>query len=232
MKLKVLSLALLLSVICINLDGQKSNNKKVVISGYVTDVYHNPVSGAMILIDKKNTNVVTDSKGFYKVRTKSVAQLLTVFTITSGSGEVEIGGRTSINISLTGIQGKQPSGPEAEEKVNIGYGMANRKDINSQVNKVNTSGDRYATYTNIYDLLRGTVPGLQVTGKNITIQGQDFHNGNPLIVVDGNIVSSIDDILPSQVKSVEVLKGASASIYGSRGASGVILIHLKGTSER
>lgn len=232
MKLKVLSLALLLSVFYINLDGQKSNNKKVVISGYVTDTYHNPVSGAMILIDKKNTNVVTDSKGFYKVKTKSVAQLLTVFTITSGTGEVEIGGRTSINISLNGIQGKQPSTPEAEEKVNIGYGMANRKDINSQVNKVNTSGDRYATYTNIYDLLRGTVPGLQVTGKNITIQGQDFHNSNPLLVVDGTIVASIDDILPSQVKSVEVLKGASASIYGSRGANGVILIHLKGTSER
>jgi TonB-dependent SusC/RagA subfamily outer membrane receptor len=232
MKFKIVFLVFFLSAFYVTLNGQKSNNRKVVISGYVTDAYHNPVSGAMILVDKKNTNVVTDSKGFYKVKTKSVAQLLTVFTISSGTGEVEIGGRTSINISLNGITSKEPSSPEAEEKVNIGYGMANRKDINSQVNKVNTSGDRYATYTNIYDLLRGTVPGLQVTGKNITIQGQDFHNGNPLMVVDGNIVSSIDDILPSQVKSVEVLKGASASIYGSRGSNGVILMHLKGTSER
>jgi TonB-dependent SusC/RagA subfamily outer membrane receptor len=81
-------------------------------------------------------------------------------------------------------------------------------------------------------MLKGAVPGLQVIGQNITIQGQDFHNGNPLLVVDGNVVSSVDDIQPVTVKSVEVLKGASASIYGSRGASGVILIHLKGTSER
>jgi TonB-dependent SusC/RagA subfamily outer membrane receptor len=128
----------------------------------------------------------------------------------------------------------QAAKPGIEEKVNIGYGTADRKDINSQVNKVNTQNDRYASYNNVYDMLRGAVPGVQVVGKSITIQGQSTPNSNdqPLLVVDGIIVSSIDDIQPVLVKSVEVLKGASASIYGSRGANGVILIHLKGTSER
>jgi TonB-dependent SusC/RagA subfamily outer membrane receptor len=234
MKLKVLSLALLLSVFYFNLDGQKSNNKKVVISGYVTDANHSPVPGAMILIDKKNTNILTDSKGYYKVKTKADAQLLTVFTLTSGTGEAEIGGQTSINVSLNGIRNNQPEKPLNNERVSIGYGTAERKDINSQVNKVSTMEDKYASYSNIYDMLKGAVPGLQVIGKSVTIQGTGSPNSNnqPLLVLDGIIVSTIDDVQPTQVKSVEVLKGASASIYGSRGANGVILIHLKGTSDR
>jgi TonB-dependent SusC/RagA subfamily outer membrane receptor len=230
MKLKILFLALFLSIFYMSLDGQKS--KKVTISGYVTDINMSPVSGAMILIDKKNTDVLTDNKGFYKVKVNSGAQLISAFTIASGTGEAEIGGRTDINIILNGVKKIQTATSSDEDKVNIGYGTAKRKNISSEVNKVSTMEDKYASYSNIYDMLKGAVPGLQVIGQNITIQGQDFHNGNPLLVVDGNVVSSIDDIQPVTVKSVEVLKGASASIYGSRGASGVILIHLKGTSER
>ena len=212
---------------------QKTNKKKV-LSGYVTDANRNPVPGAMILIDKKNTNVLTDSKGFYKVKLKTGSKLLTVFTLKCGSGEVEIGDRTSIDISLSCTQTDQAAKPANEEKTNIGYGSTEKRNINSQVNKVNTTDDKYASYSNVYDMLRGAVPGLQVVGKSITIQGQGSPNSNnqPLLVVDGTIVSSIDDIQPVLVKSVEVLKGASASIYGSRGANGVILIHLKGTSDR
>jgi Outer membrane receptor for ferrienterochelin and colicins len=232
MKLKTLSLALFLLMFYFSLDGQKSNNKKIFISGYVIDANRSPVSGAMILIDKKNTNILTDSKGFYKIKVKAGAQLLTVFTLTCGTGEAEIGDKTSIDVSLSGTLNNQAARPGNEEKVNIGYGTADRKDINSQVNKVNTMDDKYASYSNVYDMLRGAVPGVQVIGKNITIQGQGFNSSSPLLVVDGTIVSSIDDIQPVLVKSVEVLKGASASIYGNRGANGVILIHLKGTSER
>lgn len=232
MKLKILFLAMFLSIFYMSLDGQKSKSKKVTISGYVNDANMSPVSGVMILIDKKNTNVLSDSKGFYKVKVKSDAQLITAFTVASGTGETEIGGRTHINIVLNGVKNNPPAISPEEDRVNIGYGTAKRKNISSEVNKVNTMEDKYASYSNIYDMLKGAVPGLLVIGKNITIQGQDFHNSNPLLVVDGNIVSSIDDIQPVTVKSVEVLKGASASIYGSRGAGGVILIHLKGTSDR
>jgi TonB-dependent SusC/RagA subfamily outer membrane receptor len=232
MKFKILFLVLFLSAFYVTLDGQKSNNKKIVISGYVTDANHNPVSGAMILIDKKNTNILTNDKGLYRVKVKPDAKLITAFTLTSGSAETDISGRTSIDISLSGILKSQPDNQAKDEKINIGYGSAERKDINSQVNRVSTTEDKYASYANIYDMLKGTVPGLQVIGKSITIQGPGTPgNSEPLLVVDGNIVFSIDDIHPSQVKSVDVLKGASASIYGSRGANGVIIIHLKGHSE-
>jgi TonB-dependent SusC/RagA subfamily outer membrane receptor len=163
---------------------------------------------------------------------KSGAKLLTVFTLTTGSAETDISGRTSIDLSLGGALKSQPDNQVKVEKINIGYGTAERKDINSQVNRVNTTDDKYASYSNIYDMLKGTVPGLQVIGKSISVQGPGTPGNNePLLVVDDNIVISIDDIHPSQVKSVDVLKGASASIYGSRGANGVIIIHLKGRSE-
>lgn len=216
----------------ISANAQKQN-KKTMLTGYVTDNAGNPVQGAMILVDKKNTNILTDDKGFYRVKVKADSKVLTIFTLTSGSGEVEIAGRPSVNVRLSGTV-QNPSPVEAkDEKVSIGYGSTERKNVNSQVNKVDAS-DKYSKYSTIYDMLRGAVPGVQVIGNSVTIQGASSGNSNsePLIVVDGNIVQSVDDILPSEVKSVEVLKGASASIYGSRGQNGVLMIRLKGSADR
>lgn len=74
---------------------------------------------------------------------------------------------------------------------------------------------------------------MQVSGKSISIQGVSSFTltDEPLFVVDGMVVSSIDDVQPLMVKSIEVLKGSAASIYGSRGANGVIMITLKGASD-
>jgi TonB-dependent SusC/RagA subfamily outer membrane receptor len=90
------------------------------------------------------------------------------------------------------------------------------------------------THQNIYEMIRGEIPGVQVTGKSIMIQGPSSINlsTEPLIVVDGVPTASIDDISPQMVKSIEVLKGAAASIYGSRGANGVILINMRGAPEK
>jgi TonB-dependent SusC/RagA subfamily outer membrane receptor len=75
---------------------------------------------------------------------------------------------------------------------------------------------------------------VQVNGKSIQIQGPSSINlsSEPLFVVDGMAVTSIDDIRPQQVKSIEILKGASASIYGSRGSNGVIMITLIGAEKK
>jgi TonB-dependent SusC/RagA subfamily outer membrane receptor len=75
-------------------------------------------------------------------------------------------------------------------------------------------------------MIKGEVPGVQVNGTSITIRGTGsiMSSTEPLFIVDGIAVNQISDISPVEVKSIEVLKGASASIYGSRGANGVILI--------
>ena len=147
-----------------------------------------------------------------------------------------INGRNVINFIIegSGITEKTDGVNPGDETVNVGYGNVKNKDLTLSVGKLNGDGEKYASYSNIYEMLRGTVAGVQVNGKNITIQGLGTTNSNnqPLFVVDGIIISSIDDIQPVQVKSVEVLKGASASIYGSRGANGVLLITLKGHGDR
>jgi TonB-dependent SusC/RagA subfamily outer membrane receptor len=85
-------------------------------------------------------------------------------------------------------------------------------------------------YNNIYDYMRGKLPGVRVTNDNkIIIRGLNSLKltSDPLFVVDGAIVSNIDYINLNEIKNISVLKDASASIYGSRGTNGVILINLK-----
>jgi TonB-dependent SusC/RagA subfamily outer membrane receptor len=85
---------------------------------------------------------------------------------------------------------------------------------------------RYAQYNNIFDLFRAEFPEIQITGNTILIRGRTSITGSsePLIVVDGVITSNVEDIIPSSVRSLKVLKGQAAAIYGMRGANGVIEI--------
>jgi len=115
--------------------------------------------------------------------------------------------------------------------VSIAYSAADQKyeAVKSQNTNVSNSNDK-RTYNTIYDMIRGKVAGVSVSRDNkITIQGVSSINfvSQPLFVVDGVIVSNIDYIIPNNVKSIRVLKGAEASIYGSQGSSGVIVITTK-----
>ncbi len=228
MKLKFLFLIAFSFLLCGSLHAQNKNNKKIIVSGIVTNENRNPVAGAMILVDKKNTNKVTDSKGFYKIKVRSDANTISVFTFKGESTDVLINNRTTINITMGGSQNNSQNLRKEGERVEIGYGSVEKEDLTNQVSKLEVNRNKYSSYSDIYDALRGTVPGLQVRGKSITIQGISSNNPNsePLYVVDGMIVSSIDYITPTEIKSIEVLKGAAASIYGSRGANGVLLINL------
>ena len=106
-----------------------------------------------------------------------------------------------------------------------------KKNLTTDVGYIDAQDDSNASYTNIYDMIRGKVPGVQVTGNKITIRGVSSINSStdPLLVVDGVVVYTIDNISPRQVKSITVLKGSDAAIYGSRGAAGVIMITMMGT---
>ncbi len=76
-------------------------------------------------------------------------------------------------------------------------------------------------------MLQGSVPGVIVNNGNVRIRGAPFKSGyEPLYVVDGTPVNSIAEIPPQMVESIEVLKGPSSAIYGSRGANGAILVDL------
>lgn len=226
MKIKVFSL-LLFFIFSLMSYGQK----KTEVTGKVTDSNQKPVKGAAILVDQQNTGKQTNSKGLYKIKIDPSSKVIGVITADGRMTEQPYTGGTEINFSIpvnfTGADKVTPAATP-DEQVNIGYGTVNKKNVVSPVSKVNAEKDPYV-YKDIYEMLRGK-PGVQVSGKSVKIQGGVTSlqmSTEPLFVVDGVPVNTIDDVLPETVKTIEILKGSSAAIYGSRGANGVILITLK-----
>lgn len=121
-----------------------------------------------------------------------------------------------------------------DDSIYVGYGHVKRKNLTTSVSKVEVDELQMRGYTNIGEYLKGRVPGLMVTklgtGYKYQIRGISSINSptDPLFIVDGMEVANIDYINPNDVERVEVLKDASASIYGNRGACGVIVITTKG----
>jgi TonB-dependent SusC/RagA subfamily outer membrane receptor len=210
--------------------GQNSK-RKITINGLVVDADQNPVVDAIIMIDNKKTNKTTNQYGSYKIKVEPSAEKIGIYTDKTGEIEEPINGRTTINFTLAVTvhqQSKNQKNPNGEEEINIGYGSVKKKDLTQPINKLNGRNSKYASYTNIYEMIKGEVPGVRVNGTSINIQGASsfISSTEPLIVVDGIPTEYIDNISPQMVKSIDVLKGAAATIYGARGANGVILINL------
>ncbi len=199
--------------------GQKG--KKITITGKVVDASDKPVSGASIFIDKEKTDVVTDKDGFYKIKVRTDAGDILVFSLLSGAMEEQIGGRTEINFVLVNKAGGNTNPPVTGDKT--------ASDKGKKEGGVNVKNSPVPVYRDIYDMIKGRVPGVEVSGKSIKIRGTSSLNVStePLFVVDGVIVKDIDYIAPETVKSIEVLKGPDATSYGSRGSNGVIVITSK-----
>jgi TonB-dependent SusC/RagA subfamily outer membrane receptor len=230
MKTKIIFIILLSTFMAAQLSAQKSS-KKIQISGTVTDKNGMQVEGATILIDFINSGTTSNKKGLYKVKVNNEAKVISAASVSGSVQEIQINGQTVINFTLP-IDIKSLSekavNKDDEEEVNIGYGTVKRKDLSTAVSKIDGSGDKYAGYSTIYEMLRNQ-PGVVVNGKSVIIRGINSINSStePLYVVDGNAVQTIENIQPREVKSIEILKGASAAIYGTRGANGVIMITLK-----
>ena len=116
---------------------------------------------------------------------------------------------------------------KGDRMVNTGYESLPAESLTTSVSVV--EGDDIVPYKDIYEMIKGKCVGVMVTGHSITIRGKGSINcpTEPLFVVDGVAVEDVSFINPREVKSISVLKDASASIYGVRGANGVILINLK-----
>ena len=114
-----------------------------------------------------------------------------------------------------------------EREVNIGYGTIDKSELTTSVSGFKSDPKTAATYADMYEYLRGRVAGVSVTSDNkIIIRGISTINSSsdPLSLVDGVEITDLSTINPADVSSVDVIKDGSASIYGMRGANGVILI--------
>lgn len=119
---------------------------------------------------------------------------------------------------------------DSERAVEVGYGKEVKHSMSEPVSVVDVDKkDKVVTYRDIYEMIQGKCPGVQVVGDRILIRGLSTLNSStdPLFIVDGQPVSNISSINPNDVKSISVLKDSAAAIYGNRGANGVIVITLK-----
>ncbi len=218
--------------------GQKSG-EKITITGIVVIIVDSatfPVADAIIMVDGKKISNVTDRKGFYKIKVRQENKKIGVFTSANGIIEEVIDGRNNINFTFKGLVPSQITykANPGDEPIDIGYETVKKKDLKVPVGKIDGTKSKYAGYNTIYEMIRGKIPGVQVYGTRIMIRSATSLNSGtePLFVVDGVPVTTIDNIHPQMVRSIEVLKGSAASIYGSRGSNGVILINLLKGNDR
>jgi TonB-dependent SusC/RagA subfamily outer membrane receptor len=235
MKFRIVILLLLVLAACAALSGQNSK-KKITITGRVVDADQNPVADAVLVIDNKKTAFTTNQLGSYKIKVKPSSETIGVYIGKTVVIEEPINDRKTINFTLTDFvhhKAEDQMNPNEEEEISVGYGSTKKKNLTQPVSKLDTRDSRFASYRTIYDMIRGELPGVQVNGTSIKIQGATSISGStqPLFVVDGDVAFSIENISPQMVSSIEVLKGSAAAIYGSRGANGVILINLKSAKD-
>lgn len=234
MKSKLVLMAFILLAAASTLAGQRSG-RNITITGYVVDENYQPVSGVVIMTNDTETKVVSTRDGFYRIRVKPSEQtILSAAYFTPGGEPITVEqpyvGNPRINfalpVSILDLQAYKDFLGAGGRKVDIGYSSINKRDLTGSVSTLDNRNSRYGVYTSIYEMLR-EVPGVMVRGSDIQVHGPTSRNlsTQPLFIVDGNYVNTISHISPITVKSVEVLKGSSASIYGVRGANGVIIIN-------
>ena len=187
--------------------------KKVTITGLIVDKDKKPVAGAEIFIDSVKTVYTTDSQGKFRINVRPGANHLFVISAEHGFASADINGQTAIDLTLNG-----------DKAIPAFVAEAIKKDATASPRKPK----KINTYTDIYQMIRQEVPGVLVTGRSIVVQQPNsfFGSTQPLFVVNGAIVPSIDYISPVEVKKIELLKGSYATKYGLEGANGVISITL------
>ena len=201
------------------------------VTGVVTDENGEPLMGAAVLLKGTTTGTTTGLDGDFSLSVPQGA-VLTVSFIGYLDEEVTPGTRSHIEVSLA------PDTKLLDEVVVIGYGTVKRKDLTGSVASVRGEDIEAKKTTTLSTALQGALSGVMVTRDNsapgasagsIRVRGiTTIGTSDPLIIVDGVQVSSMDYVNPSDVQSISVLKdAAAASIYGSKAAAGVILITTK-----
>ena len=211
------------------------SQSRPVVKGVIKDgVKGEPVPFATIFIkENKSIGGYTDVNGSFSIMAENVNQTLVVSCIGYTTQEIAIGGRSAIDVFLA------PEATNLDEVMVVAYGTAKKSTFTGSAAIVNEESFKMRPLTDITQALAATTPGVQIGTSNgqpgseptIRIRGiGSFNAGNaPLIILDGmpydNAFSSIN---PSDIESVTVLKDASsASLYGARGANGVLLINTK-----
>lgn len=229
--------ALALLLLALILPGSAFAQARVTVSGTVLDENDEPLIGATVtVVNQSGKGSVTDMDGRFRIADIPSTATLKVSYIGYMTQEIPLKGKTSLTIKL------HPDSELLSEVVVVGYGTQKKENLTGAVASVDV--DKALQNRPIADVghaLQGTTPGLSVSsisgqlgqGPTIKLRGSSGSvnasaGTTPLILVDNVPIPDLSFVNPNDIASISVLKdAASASIYGTRGAFGVILITTK-----
>lgn len=201
------------------------------VSGTVTDEINEPLPGVNVVIKGTTTGVITDAFGKYTLSVADNAATLVFSFIGYKTTEAPVDNKSVIDIRMS------TEDMEIGEVVVVGYGTQKKKLVTGATQHV--SGDNIQKMNTINPLgaLQSQASGVNITqtsgmpgeGYKVSIRGLGtIGNSSPLYIIDGIVGGSINNLNPSDIESIDVLKdAASSAIYGSRAANGVILVTTK-----
>tara|TARA_R110002050_G_scaffold121429_1_gene239782 strand:- start:60023 stop:63346 length:3324 start_codon:yes stop_codon:yes gene_type:complete len=216
----------------------KDQNMQYQVNGTITDKEGIPLPGANILEKGTTNGTQADFDGNFTIKLDKEDATLVISYIGFASKEVSVNGQENLNIIL------EESAAGLDEVVVVGYGVLKQKEVTSAIVSVKEGSFNRGNLNSAEQLLSGKVAGLTVSkqggspqqGSTIRLRGLTTFGANtqPLIVIDGVIGGSLNNVDPNDISSIDVLKDASAgAIYGTRGSSGVIIITTKsGNTQR
>ncbi|MFW5773233.1 MAG: SusC/RagA family TonB-linked outer membrane protein, partial [Tangfeifania sp.] len=202
------------------------------ITGLVTDTDGQPLPGVTLVVKGTTTGTITDGDGRFQLEIPEDAEALVFSFVGMEKQEVPIEGRTTFTVVM------EEATIGIEEVVAIGYGTQQRREVSGSISNVSEDDFNKGLTQDAVDLLKGKVAGLTITmgsgdvtsDQTIRLRGTSSLTGSsqPFIVIDGVPGMSLSSVAPHDIESISVLKDASAAaIYGSRSASGVILVTTK-----
>lgn len=198
------------------------------LSGRVLDANNEPIVGAVVRVDGEPGGTISDENGAWSLETTVSNPVLEFSCLGYSSLRMPFGNQSSMDVNL--VEDRQ----FLDEVVVVGYGTQKKVNLTGAVSMVNSEDMAARPISNVASGLQGLLPGVTVTNpsgqpgqSNATIRVRGIGtigNANPLILIDG-VEGDISAINPEDIESVSVLKdAASASIYGSRAANGVLLV--------
>ncbi|MGV3705626.1 MAG: SusC/RagA family TonB-linked outer membrane protein [Arcticibacter sp.] len=207
--------------------------QNVIVKGKVTDSNGEPLVGVTIKVKGTSNGVTSDVEGKFSIKVSDASVVLVFSYLGFNPVEKRAGDASVIHVVM------QASDQSLEEVVVVGYGTQKKVNLTGSVSTVSAKEIENRPITQASQALAGLAGGVTVTqgagrpgndGASIRIRGVGTFSGagnEPLVLIDG-LAASINDIDPNNIQSISVLKdAASASIYGTRAANGVILVETK-----
>lgn len=205
---------------------------KYKVSGRVLDVNGDPIIGASVMEEGTKNGTVTDVDGYFNLNSSKENPTLDISYIGFTSQQIKVRSGATNKITM------KENAQNLEELVVVGYGTMKKENLTGSVSSVSSKELAARPITSVKAGIQGLVPGLQVTNSqgrpgednaSMTVRGVGtLNNSSPYILIDGIESGTMNNIDPNDIESISVLKdAASAAIYGSKAANGVILITTK-----